>query len=139
MNLTNSIRNWLVVDFGWKLFSLLLAAGIWFTAHRILSESGQLAGDGSPITYGNLPVTVVSAGVDLQGFELQQSNVTVTVTGPPEAIGKLQANQIRATVFLTDARSANTGKQHVDVSVPPGITVVSVKPDSIGVIVAPEK
>lgn len=141
MNLLSAIRSWLVEDFGWKLFSLLLAAAIWLTAHRILLESGlpASADGGSTLTYGNLPVTIVSAGTDVREFRLLQPTVSVTVSGSTEAIGKLQANQIHATVDLTDPGSVNHEKQHVDVSVPARITVINVTPDSIGVIAPPTK
>jgi hypothetical protein len=139
MNFFNSIRNWLVVDFGWKIFSLVLAVGIWLTAHRILFESAQSAGEGSPITYSNLPVTMISAVGDVRDYRLLQTTVAVVVAGPPEAIGRLQANQIHVTVDLTDTSTVNSEKQRVEVSVPAGITVVSVRPESIGVIAPPPK
>jgi hypothetical protein len=136
MNLLSAIRDWIIEDIGWKLFALLLAVALWLTAHRILLESGQLASSGGSrtLSYGNLPVVIVSAGTDVREYRLLQTAVSVTVSGSPDVIGKLQANQIHATVDLTDASSVNRAKQHVDVSVPAGVTVVSVKPDSIGVI-----
>jgi hypothetical protein len=136
MNFFSSIRNWLVDDIGWKVFSLILAIVVWATAHRILLETGQPAGanSGGPVIYGNLPVNIVSSAADVRDFRLLQSYVSVTVTGSAEAVGKLQANQIHATVDVSDLSTPHPEKQHVDVSVPLGITVVSVKPDSIGVI-----
>jgi YbbR domain-containing protein len=139
MNFFAAIRNWLIVDFAWKLFSLLVAIAVWFTVHRILLESATASGEGSPITYGNLPVTIVSANGDTEGYQLIQNTVTVTVTGPQEIIGKLQANQIHAIVDLSDTSTVSSGKQHVDVSVPPGITVVNIKPDTVGIIIPPTK
>jgi YbbR-like protein len=64
-------------------------------------------------------------------------NVSVTVSGSPEAIAVLQANQIRATVDLTDLESAQDFKRRVEVSVPSGIELISVEPAKVGVIIPP--
>ena len=137
-----TMRDLFLKDWAWKLFSVFLAVAIWLTVHRILLESGKLSGADtgeSRVTYGNLPVDLVSAEADVRDYRLLQTAVTVTVSGAPELIGTLQANQIHATVNITGAAALNTEKQHVDVSVPLGITVVSVRPESIGVIAPPTK
>lgn len=133
------MRDLFIKDWGWKLFSLLLAVIIWFTVHRILQGSVQASGaDGDNlVTYGNLPVDLISAKADVRGYRPLQSTVTVTVSGPAEAIGKLQANQIHAIINLSDFESVNDTKQRVEVSVPAGITVISIKPENIGVIAPP--
>jgi hypothetical protein len=70
-------------------------------------------------------------------YRVVPENVKVTVTGSPETIAVLQANQIRATVDLTGIDSAKDLKRSVDVSVPSGVTVVSVEPSKVGIIVPP--
>ncbi len=136
----SAYRGWLVEDFGWKIFSVLLAVAIWLTVHRFLLESALpvVNPGGSTINYENLPVAIVSASGDVRDYCLLQPTVTVAVSGLPEAIGKLTANQIRATVDLTSTNTVNTAKQPVCVAVPPGVTVVSVKPDAIRVIPPPQ-
>jgi YbbR domain-containing protein len=133
------MRDLFFKDLGWKIFSLLLAAGIWLTVHRILLESPEPASSGgtSSLTYGNLPVVIVATAADVHLYRVAPNTVSVTVRGSPDAIAVLQANQVRATVDLTDFESAGDLKGRVDVSVPSGITLVSVEPSKVGVIVPP--
>jgi hypothetical protein len=133
------MRDLFFKDSGWKFFSLLLAAGIWLTVHRILLESPGPAtpGGASSLTYGNLPVLIVAAASDVHLYRVAPNAVSVTVRGSPDAIAVLQANQIRATVDLTDVESAKELKRRVDISVPSGITLVSVEPAKVGIIVPP--
>jgi len=106
----------------------------------LLESSLPVAGSGaSTLTCDNLPVAIVSASADVRDYRLLQPAVSVTVSGPTEVIGKLQANQIHATVDLTGTNAVGTAKQPVIVAVPAGVTVVSVKPEAIGVLPPPPK
>lgn len=138
------MRDLFIKDWAWKLFSLVLAVAIWFTVHRILVESvvPKASGDASTpavgtLTVGTLPVSLVSASRDVRDYRLLQPTVSVTVSGPREIIDKLQANQIHATVDLTETNNLNSEKQRVEVSAPPGVMVISIKPDAIGVLPPP--
>ena len=141
MKFLSAIRAWLIEDVGWKLFSLVLAIAIWLTVHRILLESGLpvASPSGSTLTYGNLPVFVVASASDVHLYRVAPESVKITVSGTPQAIAVLQANQIRATVDLTGIDVARDLKRSVDVAVPSGITVVSVEPAKVGIIVPPAK
>lgn len=136
MNPLPTIRNWLIMDLGWKLFSLLLALAIWLTVSRILAPGAAASGTGT-LTYGNLPVSLISTTTDVRAYRLLQTTVSVTVSGSSEVIGTLQANQIHALVNLADTSNVNNTKQRVEVSVPAGVTVLSIRPESIGVIAPP--
>jgi len=137
------MRDLFIKGWGWKLFSLFLAAGIWLAVHKIIEEpkSPETADAGGPVTYGNLPVFIVAAAADVHLYRVIPSTVSVTVSGSPDAIAVLQANQIRATVDLTDIESAKDLKRRVDISVPPGIKLVGIDPPKVGVLIppAPEK
>jgi YbbR domain-containing protein len=139
MNFLSTLRAWLVEDVGWKIFSLILAVAIWLTVHRILQEpiAPVTSTGGATLTYGNLPVLIVATAADVHLYRVVPENVKVTVTGSPEAIAVLQANQIRATVDLTGIDFAKDLKRSVDVAVPSGITVLNVEPPKVGVIVPP--
>jgi YbbR domain-containing protein len=133
------MRDLFFKDFGWKFFSLLLAAGIWLTVHRILQESTEPVAHGgiSTLTYGNLPLLIVATASDVHLYRVAPNTVSVTVSGSPDAIAVLQANQIHATVDLTGVESARDLKRRVDVSVPSGIMLVSIEPAKVGVIIPP--
>jgi YbbR domain-containing protein len=134
-----AMRDWVTKDFSWKLFSLFLALAIWLTVHKIYEEpktaSGLAVGDTE--TFGTLPVLVVSTASDVRDFRVAPATVAVKVCGPPEIMANLQENQIHAVVDLTDIPSARDLRRRVDVSTPPGVTLVSVDPPKVGVIVPP--
>jgi YbbR domain-containing protein len=141
MKFLSALRAWLTDDVGWKIFSLILAVAIWLTVHRILTESALPVTNagGSTLTYGNLPVLIVASAADVHLYRVVPETVKVTVSGSPEIIAVLQATQIRATVDLTGIDFAKDLKRSVDVAVPSGVTVVSVEPAKVGVIVPPAK
>ena len=105
----------------------------------VVNNVAEMAAGGgfnaATLTYGNLPVLIVAAAADVHLYRVVPESVKVTVTGSPEAIAILQANQIRATVDLTGIDAAKDLKRSVDVAVPSGVTVVSVEPAKVGVIV----
>jgi hypothetical protein len=80
-----AMRDWVTNDFGWKLFSLFLAVAIWLTVHKIYEEPGAASGlvVGNTVTFGNLPVLVVSAASDVRDFRVAPATVAVKVSGPP--------------------------------------------------------
>lgn len=132
------MRDWLTKDFGWKLFSVFLAVGIWLTVHKIEEPKESTASPtSSPVTYGNLPVFIVASALDVHLYHVAPSTVSVTVSGSPEVMAVLQANQIRAVVDLTDIESGKGLWRKVEVSTPLGVTLVNVDPPSVEVIVPP--
>jgi len=133
------MREFFLNDLRWKLFSLFLALAIWGTVHKILNGSGvsTTAISDNKVTYSDLPVLIVASSSDVHLYRVVPETVKVTVTGSPEAIAILQANQIRATANLTGFEAEKDFKCNVDVSVPAGITVVSIDPQKVGVINPP--
>jgi YbbR domain-containing protein len=132
------LRDLFIKDWGWKLFSLLLAVGIWLTVHKIEEpKNSEATAAGSPVTYHNLTVSIVSRTADVHLYRALPNTVSVTVSGPPEVIAVLQANEIRATVDLTENDSVHDLKRRVDVSVPPGVKLVNIDPPRVGVIIPP--
>ena len=140
------MRDWLIKDFGWKLFSLVLAVGIWLTVHKILEESAPAPvvvppAPPSPVatTFTNLPVLIVSAAADVREFHVTPNMVTVTVSGQPEIMAGLRESQIHALVDLTDIEAARDLQRRVDISTPTGVTLVDVEPPEVNVVIPTQR
>ena len=131
------LREIFIKDFGWKLFSLLLAAFIWYTVHKIIEEpkAAVVSPDNVPVVYPNVPVVVVATAADAHIFGVDSNTVSVTVSGTKEVMDVLEANQIRATVDVSGLDdSSKEMSRRVDVSVPWGVTVIDVEPAQVKVI-----
>jgi YbbR domain-containing protein len=131
------IRDLFFKDFGWKLFSLLLAAFIWITVNRIISEPkpATVSPAASHVRYSNVPVSVVATAADTHLYGINSNTVSVTVSGPSEVMNTLQANQIHASVDLSDFDDKTRDlRRRVEVTVPWGVTVVDVEPAEIRVV-----
>jgi hypothetical protein len=131
------LREIFIKDFGWKLFSLLLAAFIWYTVHKIIEEpkAAVVSPDNVPVVYPNVPVAVVAMAADAHIFGVDSNTVSVTVSGTKEVMDVLEANQIHATVDVSglDANAKEMSRR-VDVSVPWGVTVIDVEPAQVKVV-----
>jgi len=125
------MRDWITKDIGWKIFSVILALVIWVTVHKIYEEPGPVTTRARENTYGDLPVLIVSESADVHDFHVVPATVSVTVSGSPEAMSTLQANEIRATVDLTTGKEL---RRKVEVSAPPGVKLVSVDPPRVTVV-----
>src|SRR3974390_1728797 len=97
-------REWITKDLTWKLFSLILAFGLWITIHN-LRETPEAAvtpfATVSTITFTNVPVLAVSASADVHSAQIVPDLIAVKVSGPSDAIAILQLNKVHATVNLT--------------------------------------
>jgi hypothetical protein len=136
------MRNLLTKDVGWKLFSLALALGIWFTVHALSREAltpARPLESWATRAFSDVSVLVVSAAADVREFTVRPALVQVTVSGRPEVMTALEEKEIRVTVDLTGIEAARDLKKRVDVSVPPGVTVVRVAPAELDVVVPPKR
>jgi YbbR domain-containing protein len=139
MKFFSAFREWLLDDFLWKFFSVILAVVIWLTVHRILvgGQAAPTSITSQGVTYENLPVLIMARAADVHNYHVQPETVSVTVNGTPEAVSVLQANSIRVSVDLSDIDSAKDLFKTVDVSMPPGITLVKVSPARVTVLAPP--
>jgi len=136
------MREWFTNDLGWKLFSLALAAGIWFIVRPIDHDPTVAANPPAPgeiRVFPRLPVLVVSAASDVREFKVQPSTVEVTVRADHGIMTALAEKDIHAMVDLSDIASARDLRKRVDVSAPPGVTVTGVSPETVDVVVPPKR
>jgi len=136
-----ALRDIVIKDVGWKLFSLALATVIWFIVRPVSREPAR---PGNPLavslsrTFTNLPVVVMSSAADVRAFRVKPDAVTVTVGGRREIVEALVERDLRVTVDLTEIESARGLQARVAVAVPPGVTFIEANPARVGVVV-PEK
>lgn len=136
------LRSIFIKDWKWKLFSVASAVAIWLTAQSIRKETiapVNPLGDWETRDLTNLPVFVVSSAADVREFKVSPNVVNVTIRARPEDLTELQAKEIHVTVDLTEIESARDLHKRVDVSAPPGLTVVQVLPSSVDVVVPPKR
>jgi hypothetical protein len=135
------MRDLLTKDVGWKIFSLALAAGVWFTINALRRDTftpTKPLESWATRAFSNVSVLVVSAAADVREFTVRPAIVQVTVSGRPEVMVALEEKEIRVTVDLTGIEAARDLKKRADVSVPPGVTVVRVVPAEVDVVVPPK-
>jgi hypothetical protein len=133
------LRHIFFEDFPLKLFSLGLALLVWVTVSFAIAQKEALPGpthNGSSEvrTSFNLPVRVVSAAADARNLKVSPNRVEVTVRGEPRIVQGLQATDIRALVDVTGIDAAHAARMPIDTSLPAGITLVSVVPKEVQVL-----
>ena len=133
-------REWITKDLTWKLFSLILAVGLWITIHN-LRETPEAAvtpfATVSTITFTNVPVLAVSASADVHSAQIVPDLIAVKVSGPSDAIAILQLNKVHATVNLTGIDSVRGLRLNVDVSAPAGVALDTIDPSKVSVTISP--
>ncbi len=130
-------------DFWLKLFSLALAVLIWLTvAFAIKKEGSPVVALTVPLqemAFSNLPVVVMSSAQDVRSIRVSPSQVEVTVQGEGKTLRGVQAKDIRVIVDLTDIEEAQGLKKRIEVSTPPGISLVRVFPSEVQIVFPPRQ
>ena len=112
-----------------------MAVGIWLTVRREAEPSAAQALNITENTYGNVPVLAISANTNVRAVQLEPQSVKVMVSGPSETMDNLNASQVHAFVNLTDLGPVQNLPQDVEISLPPGATVVDVEPPQVAVTI----
>jgi len=128
-------RDWIAKDLTWKLFSLILAVGLWITFHN-LRETPEVVTPFATVrtvTFTNLSVLAVSVNADVHSAQVVPNMVAVKLSGPSEIMAVLEENKVHASVNLTGIDAASGLHLPVDVSAPPGVAVDEIDPPKVGV------
>jgi YbbR domain-containing protein len=133
------MREWLLKDLSWKVFSVALATVIWLTVQHSESITTGPLGPWEIRTLTSVPVYVVSTAADVREFRVKPQNVEVIIRARPEVMSAVQEKEIHATVDLTDIESARDMRKRVEVSTPPGVTFVRANPAEVNVVVPPKQ
>jgi YbbR domain-containing protein len=125
-------------DFPLKLFSLGLALLVWITVsfaieQKEASPNSNHARTSEVQTSFHLPVMVIASNGDPGSFKASPNRVQVAVRGEPRIVQSLQATDIRALVDVTGMDAAHAAHMPVEISLPTGITLVSVLPKDVQV------
>jgi len=133
-------REWITKDLTWKLFSLILAVGLWITIHN-LRETPEAAvtpfATVSSVTFTNVPVLAVSTSADVHSAQIDPDTIAIKVSGPSDVIAVLQMNKLHATVNLTGIDSVRGLRLNVDVSAPAGVALDTIDPPKVSVTISP--
>lgn len=133
-----SLRDIVTRDFGWKLFSLVLAVVVWFIIHAI--SEGFSAGF-NPLhraatrTLERVPVDIVFTAAEARRIEIQPKQVQIIVSGRAEVVNFLDEQEVRATVDLRGIEAAQNLRKRVIASAPIGVTVLGIFPREVEVVV----
>ena len=133
-----TLRDLVTKDPGWKLLSVALAVAIWLTVRSISEEAAKRRNSSNGMatrTFQAVPVEVVSGVADVRDCKARPPVVQITFSGSPDTIETLNAGQIRALVQLTGIEVGRDSKKRVEVSLPPGFTLVSAVPPEVDVAV----
>ncbi len=126
------LRDLLLRNFGWKLLSVALAVVIWLTVKALSAEQGQ-----TERMFVELPVQLVSGTADVRTFRVEPATVNVVVKGRPAVIKRLADREIRIFADITAADLTQSFRQHVDVALPNGISVVRIEPTEVQITPPP--
>jgi YbbR domain-containing protein len=118
--MANLLKRVFVQNFGLKLISLLLAAGLWLVVARDPVAEVELR---VPIEFHNVPEKLE---IDSASFTEAQ----VRVRGPGRLIRRLRSNDVRAEIDLSDVRpgSRTFDLTSRNISVPQNFEVVQIVP-----------
>jgi YbbR domain-containing protein len=126
-------RDYILHNFWWKLLSLLLAALTWLTIEtafkkeETLRETPVVTGTSSR-SFPSVAVTLLSSATNTGRFTVTPQAVTVEVSGKPEDLEKLQVQDIKVFVDITDTDDEIKFGKTIQVQAPRDFKAVALPP-----------
>jgi len=137
----NFLRNFVSRDVWLKLFSLGLAVLTWkivsLAIAKQVSPTVVLPLENRERIFPDIPVLVMSSAADPRIYQVNPSDVQVTVRGPSAVIDGLRNNDIRALVDLRGIESAQGLRKRIELLAPPGVTWSQPEPGEAQVTTMP--
>jgi YbbR domain-containing protein len=128
-----SLRDFFLHNWRWKLFSVLLAAAVWFYIRTSIRGDFGLprlkpAGITTADFVHEFPVTRLTDPADTNQYRIEPATAQVTVRGDFLLMQELHWDEFRVFVDLTRPPEKNTSAHLIRVTPPAGIEVISVEP-----------
>jgi len=114
-----------------KIFAFALAVLTWSTLRYMAKDAVGIQSGYSRLgqaEFSRLRVTTLATFDDSHAFQIEPSEVTVTVSGRGADLDKLSAQDILVFVNLAGIREARDLVRQIKVHCPPGIVVEKIKP-----------
>ncbi len=128
-------RNFIFRNFGLKVFSLVLAALIWFAIQAQLHTGARFPGNPfRPLETREFhrPITVLASATNRLALRIEPKEVHVKVIGDASTIKKLQAHEIQVFVKLTDAPRLE-GSFPIEVILPRDVNLQDLQPSHVSI------
>jgi len=127
------MRELILNNFWLKIFSLVLAVMIWLAIRGNIRSNGTNAQNPFRLPSNDefaRPIVLQTAANDKQAYIVNPLSVTVKVTGDPDALKKLNPNDIQVSVRLINAPVVH-GAFPVEVKPPRNIMVQQFWPSHV--------
>jgi YbbR domain-containing protein len=130
-----TLRDLILNNFVWKLISLILAMLVWWRVNNLVKTEEELAltpaANLEETETFSVPVRVLGPARNPGGFAVAPSEVTVTLRGKRDALGRVSAPNLVVYVDASFALSAKSAKLTVVVRPPAGVSVQEIKPPEV--------
>jgi hypothetical protein len=116
-------RDYILHNFWWKLLSLLLAGLTWLTIEtafkkeETLRETPVVTGASSR-SFPLVPVTLLTSAANTGRFTTTPQTATIKVSGKPDDLWRLQPQDIKAFVDVTETDDEMKFRKTIQVQVP---------------------